>query len=361
MAQGLDQERRKKLAARFSTPAPKAVSYNRFARAPIETKDNVTPVIARLIGGLLKDTAESVGQVSNEYVNQTLVGSLLGQDFLSKQVDKINPDAGESMRGEVTPMDIVNVASLIPNPFGIAARGAVGLGRVASKIPTPVFKPVFEPIAAMVGGGTTTRTPVGGILQSILNSTGTKVATNLTAPGINITRATTKQVDNPSDLHYRGGGRTNASTMAERANTGTKRRVKKAGGTFTDDMKLTPEEYTSMATVARAELPNGQRLNQFYVNRVKKSNRPENREWETGHGAGKGFAGKPTDLISFDLNQLENQMMNSSFTIPSSYASVIEWALKQADNPKTNGRIYKEIKGMSFDDAVSWLGAEHLV
>jgi len=361
------QVARIRLAARFSTPAPKAPVYamgGARGGMAVSPQGSISKFIESQGEAMIRDTAESVGQVSNEYVNQTPIGMLakpfLGTDLLSRAVGSVNAGAGESMRGEVTPMDLVNVASLIPNPFGIAARGAVGVGRIASKIPTPVFKPALEPLAGLVGGGTTTRAPIGGILKDILNSTGTKVGTNLTIPSTNITLATTKQVDDPYGLHSRGGGRTNASVMTDRANTGTRRRVQRAGGTFTDDMKLLPDEYGAMAEKARKKLPNGQRLNQFYVDRIKKSGRPESREWETGHGAGKGFAGKPTDIVTFELNQLENTMMGAGF-VPNSYQDVIEWALRQADNPKTNGKIYKQIKGMSFDDAVSWLGAEHLV
>jgi len=126
-----------RLAARFSEPAPKAVSYNRFARGPVQTKDDVTPAIAGFIGSMLKDTAESVGQVSNEYINQTPIGMLakpvLGTDLLSRAVGSVNAGAGESMRGEVTPMDLVNVASLLPIPVGGVVRGGLLAGRAGAK------------------------------------------------------------------------------------------------------------------------------------------------------------------------------------------------------------------------------------
>ncbi len=181
------------------------------------------------------------------------------------------------------------------------------------------------------------------------------LSTPVTQKETGIVTASTEQVDNPRAKMR--DNRTVAGVMADRSNQGTRRR---AGEEFTSDMKLTEDEYTAMAETARKVLPSGERLNQTYVDRVKAAGRAPSREWETGHAAGEGFLGKPTSIISFDLNQLENKMMQSG-NVPSSYEDVINWALNEANNPKTKGRIYKEIKGMGFDEAVSWLGAEHLI
>ena len=140
MAQGLNYERRKRLVTTFSKPAPKGISYNRFAPQKVQTKDDVTPAIARFIGTMLKDTAISTGQVANEYVNLTLPGAILGQDFLSNQVSRVSTGAGESMRGEVTPMDIANVASLAPIPAGPIIRGGLLGTRALSKALPTVLK-----------------------------------------------------------------------------------------------------------------------------------------------------------------------------------------------------------------------------
>ncbi len=153
MAQGLNYERRKRLTTRFSKPAPKAVSYNRFAREPVQTKDDVTPAIAGFIGSMLKDTAVSAGQVANEGLSNPYVspvGSLLGKDFLSEQVGRVNEGAGESMRGEVTPMDVANVASIIPIPIGGAIRGGLLGARAGVKFLPSSLKGI-KPLNASTG------------------------------------------------------------------------------------------------------------------------------------------------------------------------------------------------------------------
>jgi hypothetical protein len=96
-------------------------------------KDTFTPAVASLIGGILKDTAVSTGQVANELLSNPFTGgaaavatnALFGKDALSRLVGRVNEDAGESMRGEVTPMDVANVASIIPIPAGGIVRGGL--------------------------------------------------------------------------------------------------------------------------------------------------------------------------------------------------------------------------------------------
>ena len=101
----------------------------------------IMSTVANGAAGIVKDTAVSGGQILNESVNQNGAGlgpffqpaaMLLkqygGQDALAKLVGRVNSDAGRSMRGEVTPMDVVNVASVMPIPVGGAARlGLAGL------------------------------------------------------------------------------------------------------------------------------------------------------------------------------------------------------------------------------------------
>lgn len=103
---------------------------------PNNINDPLTDPVAEFIGETLKDTAISTGQVLNEGFSNPLIspiGSILGKDFLANQVSKINPEAGKSMRGEVTPTDIVNVASLIPIPVGGIARGGLMGLKLAAK------------------------------------------------------------------------------------------------------------------------------------------------------------------------------------------------------------------------------------
>jgi hypothetical protein len=51
MAKGLNYERRMRLADRFSKPAPKATSYNRFGRG-IRDRELDTPT--KVFGGMLR-------------------------------------------------------------------------------------------------------------------------------------------------------------------------------------------------------------------------------------------------------------------------------------------------------------------
>jgi len=148
--------------------------------------DTVTPAIAGFIGGMIRDTAVSSGQVVNEaFGNPYLspVGSLFGKDFLANQVGQVNKAAGESMKGEVTPMDIVNVASLIPNPAGLGIKAASGVGRIAAKaVPKTTF---MEPVFSMAAGPETTRIPdiLSGVSKYLPSEGSVKVGTQIGAAG----------------------------------------------------------------------------------------------------------------------------------------------------------------------------------
>lgn len=116
--------------------------------------DTLTPAVAGFVGDIIKDTAVSTGQVANELLSNPYTGgaaaiatnALFGKDALSRAVGKVNEDAGESMRGEVTPMDIANVASLIPIPAGAAVRGGLlGLKAGTKALPKALKGAKFAP------------------------------------------------------------------------------------------------------------------------------------------------------------------------------------------------------------------------
>lgn len=123
--------------------------YNPNAKRKKNYGDTVTPLIASLIGNTIKDTAVSSGQITNEMANRGVIPGIPaaafsrrvgGQDWLANLVGRVNRNAGESMKGEVTPMDFVNVASVLPIPAGAGVRtGLTGL-RLATKFTPRALK-----------------------------------------------------------------------------------------------------------------------------------------------------------------------------------------------------------------------------
>jgi len=146
--------------------------------------DTITPAVASLVGNIIRDTAVSAGQIVNESANQGGGGAIFGKDYLSKAFGAINEDAGRSMRGEVTPMDIANVASVIPNPAGAAVKSASALARVLARSAPKITK--FEELGALAGGGASTRNPIN-IIDKVKdyfpNETGFKAGTQVGVTG----------------------------------------------------------------------------------------------------------------------------------------------------------------------------------
>jgi len=286
-------------------------------------------------------------------------------------IDRVKQDTKEYSKKEFANDILSSYANFIgPGLGGLAGKTLRPAVKISNNVLSGAARgmqniiPMPELAGALVGGGITTRIPKGSASKyagyNIPYGAAVNVGTNINN---RIVFATGESVTNPGGSSIRGT-RKDAAVLADRANQGTRRRV--GDKNFTPEMKLSDEEWAKMATGrggAREQLPNGTRINQAYVDRWIASGRNPNRMWETGHAHGSGHKGKPTQIESFDLNQLENQARRSGAEI-SSPEDTIRWALKAADTPNPKGRtrrIFKEIRGMSFDEAVSWLGAEHLV
>lgn len=121
----------------------------------------------------VKDAGISVAQIANEGANNGLLftggpflKAFLGNDYLARYAGKLSPELGKTMTGEVTPMDVVNLASVLPIPVGagakagliglkLAAKAQRGLGRSAFKLGASPSKHIYEPsIAARIAENT---------------------------------------------------------------------------------------------------------------------------------------------------------------------------------------------------------------
>jgi hypothetical protein len=349
-------------------------------------KGGKTGALMDAVQSMIQDPVVSGLQIANEYENfnnpminpvGSVANTLFGKDWVARgignaaeQIDKyantapnknstnMNKQAKKMAAGEVTPMDFVNVSSLIPvgEGIGLGAKGLLKLAEVAAPKLTHL-----EPAAQLVGGGITTRIPGQSELKSILENYGraTKAAPSTISASNNIVYASTNQVDNIREPHETKGksGHTNGSVIASNASTNVKRRGGSVG--------VNADEIASMADSARADLPNGGKINQTYVDRYNASGKDPKRAWEVGHDPGKPATTKPTHFVSRDLNELERHAAADKQNFDN-YADVIKWAIKLADTNaiSKNGKAFKvipQLKGMNFDEAVSWLGAEHLV
>jgi hypothetical protein len=368
MAQGLNYERRKRLVTTFSKPAPKGISYNRFAPQNVKTKDDVTPAIARFIGSMIKETAISAGQVANEGLSNPYVspvGSLLGKNFLAEQADRVNPSVGESMQGNVTPMDIFNVMSLIPNPVGAAAKGTSILARGLSKAAPRISQ--YEPAAAMAGGGMTTRIPTGNILSGLLGSTGTKVAGQTAIPavqGSNVLEMNLRQFDarnapsNPT-AETTMGRRSGAAVLRQKGEKQHAKRVERELGKevktdFPDTqttLKITNDFANDPANAAYIKAHKSGDVD-FLISEVS----PEQQAGKFivwGHPPGEDLVtyyarmgnNAPDHVVSGELNQLEQRARLAGENFKT-YKEVMEWGI--GNKP--------EYRGLTLDGMIARMG-----
>lgn len=333
-------------------------------------EDPVTPVISSFIGGILKDTAVSAGQVANESFSNPIispVGSLLGKNFLSNEVSKINKEAGKSMRGNVTPMDIFNTASLIPNPASLGAKTGSLFGRLLMKNAPAMraYMNIPETAALTTRGNVVSgvEKPVGNDLFNILD------AVPRTS---NITMATTEQILDPTGKHR--SGKTNQAVQAKRERERSEQRLASSGyATTTKSTGLKAREWGQFASEAAEANPRyvqaalksrppwwkfvyGRKVNydmlpediKYYMDQV------AGKEWESGHNLRSGLRGSVTHLVSGELNQLAESAKRSGVKVltDKNYRPVLEWAY--TNNPK-----YSEYK--SVEHLADALGANHLM
>lgn len=113
--------------------------------------DTFTPAVASFVGNIIRDAAVSAGQVANEAANRGIGGPaaiparvLFGPDYLARLGGKVSPEIEESMKGEVTPMDVVNVASLIPIPVGAGAKAGLAGLKLGAKAQRTFGKGAFS-------------------------------------------------------------------------------------------------------------------------------------------------------------------------------------------------------------------------
>ena len=362
---------KQKVATKFS---PRHGGHSGLSYSPGAGTDFAQQYIANPIVDMLKDTAVSAGQIANESANRgigmgplgVVLPRLFGNDYLARGAGIFNKDIQQSMQGEVTPMDVANVASFAPIPAGAGARaGILGLKLAERMIPRTGF---LEPAAELVGGGMTTRLPEGfKNVDKIIN-----YGRGIT-PGANVLEATTEAVLNPSGRHR--SGRSIKSYHAKKERERTPIRVSKAKYTNTTrSTGLTAKEWELFANEAaqanpryiEAKLKSRPPWWKYVYNRanIVYDKLPESmkyyyeqvagKEWESGHNLRSGLRGKVTHIVSGELNQLANsaQAAGVKLLTDKNYRPVIEWALN--NNPKYAG--YKSVEELA--DA---LGANHLM
>lgn len=158
MAKGLNYERRIRLANKFSKPAPKATSYNRFASG-IQDRELDTPT--SILGGIATTVLPNPSMIKRAIQDPT--GTALGAVEVASLVSPIaNAYRGYNLlsNGEfsVTGADMsdveqaVELASLYPGgktvsaPFKAAAKVAPKVGRVAGDV-------ALSPVGMLLGTG----------------------------------------------------------------------------------------------------------------------------------------------------------------------------------------------------------------
>ena len=156
-------------------PSPKknVTSYNRFGRDGITNRDGVPDLLfqkAVEFGmDMAKDTGISVAQILNEGANQGGGRAIFGKDYLARGAGKLlGQEAQNTISGEVTPMDILNSANIVPGIGGVAGKGASGVLKLAEYLVPKASK--FEPAMALASGGMTTRTPILGNISDVVSN-----------------------------------------------------------------------------------------------------------------------------------------------------------------------------------------------
>jgi hypothetical protein len=312
---------------------------------------------------MVKDTAVSVGQVANETVNQKLklAEPFVGTDIAARVVGKVSAGVGESMRGEVTPMDVINTASLVPLPAGVGAKVAVPL---AKRIGIPLaesikaaFKVPGLPVPAFVGvgnvGGALARTGAPQAASDALRYTPQAVGVGV--QGANVTYASGPDLAGMATTpKYRSEG--SSRTTANKQQRYAFKRYQ-AGGSAKD--------YVSWA---KEFLAKNKSFNPDLY--------PDPSAFNMGHDLTKPYSGgkfgprQPTHYVDAALNRAAEALIASNkidvTTLKSGkdYSSIIKYIL---DNPNdlTSKTVLNQHPGLktvdSFEEAVKILNAGHLL
>ena len=379
---GLDAERKRlaeeRLAA-IEAKKPKYAMGGARGGMAVSPQGSISKFIESQVETIVRDTAESVGQVSNEYVNQTPIGMLakpfLGTDILSKAVGSVNADAGESMRGEVTPMDIINTASLVPLPAGLGAK-AVAIGAkatvpLAKKVGIPLAESIlnlfpvkdglFEPAFAGIGN-------IGGAIARTGAPQGFDTALRTTPQSVNIGSRIENSTRNTkgSNITYAMGSdvigmatQKNYKRWGDFTRTVASRQAKKAG-----------QRYNAKVTAKQVRMWAGDMFNKNNQDRLNALVDPE--DVNMGHPLNKKRLDKdpPTHYVYAPLNRAAEKLLSSgkvsrdSLKSGEDYGPIIRFIL---DNPEdvNSKTLFKVTEGLkeakTFDEAVDILVANHLV
>lgn len=123
----------------FSSPAPKdnRTSVNRFGTGPVTHKDGIPDFLFQKAVetgmDIAKDTGISAAQILNESANLGGGRAIFGKDYVARGAGKLfGQEAQNTVSGEVTPMDILNAANLVPGA-GTAVGKTIGLGFKGAK------------------------------------------------------------------------------------------------------------------------------------------------------------------------------------------------------------------------------------
>ena len=380
-SKGLDAQRKRlaeeRLAA-IEAKKPKYAMGGARGGMAVSPQGSISKFIESQVEAMVRDTAESVGQVSNEYVNQTPIGMLakpfLGTDLLSRAVGSVNAGAGESMRGEVTPMDIINTASLVPLPAGVGAKvaavGAKAIVPLAKQVGIPLAEGIkaafrlenglFEPAFAGVGnvGGALARTGAPKAASDALRYAPQYVAVGVR--GANVEYATATSMANPSTMTTNATRRSNISQDLKKYNDTTAQRFKEAGKP--PPPRLQMPEYKKMRDEALAANPDYQAKKLAEETEFLKKHGGDPKDlkaddlvfkdtWTVAHDFKKGLSGEPKHIISGEANRLEYEALTKDPSLKS-YREVLEWAIK-------NKSQYKNYT--SVDDLAKDLGMLHVI
>lgn len=381
-SKALDAERKRLVEARLAAIEAKKPKYamgGARGGMAVSPQGSISKFIESQVEAMVRDTAESVGQVSNEYVNQTPIGMLakpfLGTDILSKAVGSVNAGAGESMRGEVTPMDVINTVSLLPIPAGAGAKAAV----IGAKVSVPLAKKfgiplaenilnrfritdgLFEPAFAGIGN-------IGGALARTGAPKGFDTALRTTPQSVGIASRIENSTRNTkgSNINYSSGPdiigmatQKNYKRWGDYTRTVASRQAKKAG-----------QRYNAKVTAKQVRAWAGDMFNKNSQDRLNAFVDAE--DINMGHPLNKKRLDKepPTHYVYAPLNRAAEKLLSSGKVSRNSlkngedYGPIIRFILDNPEdvNSKTLFNVTEGLKeAKTFDEAVDILVANHLV
>lgn len=375
----LDAERKRlaeeRLAA-IEAKKPKYAMGGARGGMTVSPRGSISKFIESQGEAIVRDTAESVGQVANETVNQKLklAEPFVGTDIAARVVGKVNAGVGESMRGEVTPMDVINTAGLVPLPAGVGAK-AVAIGAkatvpLAKKVGIPLAEAILDtfrvpglPVPSFAGVGN-----AGGALARTGAPKGFDTALRTTPQSVGIGSRIENSTRNTkgSNITYSSGPdvigmatQKNYKRWGDYTRTVASRQAKKAG-----------QRYNAKVTSKQVRVWAGDMFNKNNQDRLNAFVDPE--DINMGHPLNKKRLDKdpPTHYVYAPLNRAAEKLLSSGKVSRNSlkngedYGPIIRFILDNPEdaNSKTLFRVTEGLKeAKTFDEAVDILVANHLV